>query len=48
MYESLQGELEMFSKNIKVKFDHIEQMLSQNTTTADVYCRPSNISNEYL
>lgn len=48
MYESLQGELEMFSKKIKVKFDHMEQMLSQNTTTADAYYRPSNISNEYL
>lgn len=48
MYESLQGQLEMLSKKIKVKFDHVEQMLSQNITTADEYYRPSNISNEYL
>ncbi|KAE9537553.1 hypothetical protein AGLY_006576, partial [Aphis glycines] len=40
IYESLQGQLEMLSKKIKVKFDHVEQILSQNITTADEYYRP--------
>jgi len=48
MYESLHGQLEMLSKKIKMKFDHMEQMLNQNTTTADEYYSPSNISSEYL